>query len=375
MIALTKPLVLWSPSARLMDEYHSLHPVQFRMSSSDLLKFVRTGDVVIAGREKWIMDPKFRNSHSWKKYARWYDGFDEEICQLAYEDESKPLLWRRVAIMPPATGDKWADLAISKHYHVVEEVEKLIDRKKLPPGFSQRIKRKPRNEQVREILKSWRNHHEALRQTNSDLTVIPWDEANPMHSESKLMETTKDRNSTVQREEAERLIEAVVKLMESIQAFPKVEYLDEFLKKNYRNELITWLADACDKQSALRHQNPEWALRRFLEYSISRGLLKKNRKDFFLPKSWLERGTFATGLVITGVSAYLGSLDLLSYGGLTLTLSPFVRSILELKSILPLASERYNGPQWPFICTTGKTACWNQFVMLLNKLRVSEEQN
>jgi hypothetical protein len=371
MIALTKPLVLWSPSGRLMDEYHSSSPELFRLSSSDLLRFIRTGDVVVAGRREWITDSKSRNTHPWKKYSRWYDDFDEEIRQMAYEDEGRPLQYRRVAIMPPAIGNKWAKSTITKRNPVVKEVEKLIDQQKLPPGFSQRIKGKPRNEQIREILTDWRNHHEALEETKSDLTVIPWDEANPMHSESRLMEAPKERRSAEQNEEAERLIEAAVKLMGRIEAFPKVEYLEEFLKKGYRNELVDWLCEACDKKSGLRHQSLEWALRKFLEHSIEDGLMKQSPKDFLVPKSWLERGTFASGLVLTAVSVFLGAVDLSSYAGLTLTLSPTLRGFLELKNILPLASKRYSGPQWPFICTTGKTAHWNQYVTLLDKLRTN----
>ena len=59
MIASAKPLVLWAPSSVLLNKYYATGACQ--INTNDFLWYVENGYVQIMGRQKWLLDPAWRN--------------------------------------------------------------------------------------------------------------------------------------------------------------------------------------------------------------------------------------------------------------------------------------------------------------------------
>ncbi len=361
MIAFSDPLVLWGPSATLMDSYY---PRKCALSSKDLLDLVEKKEVRIAGRREWLTDRTYREHHPWKA-ARWKDQFDEQIRTWALEDKYKPAQFQRVMIVRPETGMTFANKLVRKKdppsIKLMREIRERITQRRFHKALLEKVGERPRTiDKVQLAIRDLRNHGMARIETKSDVTISPWNESGWLFG-SRIMTKLHVREES---EALHRQLDAVVKLMGRIGAFPKAKYLHEFLGRNYRKELVNWLADVCAKDSSLRLGDPVRHLELLLQKSIEEGLIKGKRfVDWTMPKPWRLRGVTALGMVVSAVDAFLNPS---SSVGMTIGLAEVGHSILERVSLVPLSSQKYKGPQWPFIATTGHTAHWRDVTKLMS---------
>ena len=366
-------MVLWSPSPKLMDYYNSKFPDKIILSTTDLLRYVKSKDVVIAGRRSWLTEPKYRNNYGgpFRKWAKWDEGFDNEISEIALREEEReiPIEMRHVAIMPDAKGKNEA-LRRMKNLKTKEEVRMYIEEGLLPKGFLGRLRKMDTwDKRINSVLENSINHQNARRETRSNISIYPWDEARLLNtrpgfkSPNQLLPVKGDEDQT------HRLIEAIVKLMGRIGAFPEIKYLDKWLKMNQRDDLIKWLDEACLARSPLRYGDTERILREYLFEQMRKefGIREKIRK-ILLPKSWINRGLQTMAYLSLGASAFLGASDAMNWAIAAVGLAPAGWYIFERYDVVPMTADRYGGPQWPFICTTGKRAYWNQYVKMMSTL-------
>lgn len=363
MMVLADPLVLWSPSGRLIDNYHGSGVSA--LSSGDLLRFVEKGHVVIIGREKWLADEEFRNEHSWK-FAKWLPEFDGRILELAVEDDSKRLSQRRVAVMPEETGWDWADRRISRNDPIVDEVHERIRRRALPPGFLSKAKEYiDETEKVKSVLRDLRDHAMVPIESSSDLPIVAWNEAQWLLAPAS-HKGIASRKKLEMNETEERFIDGAVRLMERIDSFPDIKLLDKFLESRERRALQEWLWGAFSQSTKLQRSRPDVFLKVLLARAVDEGMIRKRRRDWVLPHSWYQRGISVTGICLTALGVYLGSADISSWAGVTAGLSSFGDGLLERVGLKNLS---YSGPQWPFLCTIGRSPKYKDFCRLLTELK------
>jgi hypothetical protein len=169
-------------------------------------------------------------------------------------------------------------------------------------------------------------------------------------------------------ESEEKLVDAAIRLMNRIGAFPDARNLRSFLGSSAHVELSEWLDSAFRITYVTSGADPERGLRLFLRRSMQEGLIRKKPADFVVPADWVQRGVTAAGLVIFALAEFLGRDNPLAYGGLTATFAPSFMGLLEMSSLKSLSEVSYRGPRWPFICTTGRSPRWKELRTLMAAL-------
>jgi hypothetical protein len=131
--ALTGRLVLWAPSAMIIDSENKAGRLNF--SSSDLLKWVDSGLVQVAARHEWVHQEHSRKNGFWQN-APWIPHFDATISKWAREDANIPdLRLRRVIGLDTGSGFKIAKEAIETNDPLIDRVAFHLSNENFTPGM------------------------------------------------------------------------------------------------------------------------------------------------------------------------------------------------------------------------------------------------
>ena len=368
MIAFCEPITLWSPSFPWMEANGS--PIE----SEKLLNYIEKGHVRVVGRKRWITDTKFRNDYDWK-FAHWTD-YDQRLRELYYKDldkygdSSEKRRLRRVVDAPNETGAAYAAEQMKNPDGLPYRAARELLTGDIPKGFAaKRDVGKGEQERIEILLRNSRNHARARIETDSDLIVFPHAQAHWLFMNSEQPSALPKQESTEKREETEKLLGAGIAILKDFKTFPTTEILDEFLKKNYRNDLVDWLDKAGFLYSSVTDIDAQECMKRTIALMINEGLLqeKKGWKGL-IPKTRGGRVRTALAFVSAAVFIYAGQLDPLYLSGLALDAIKLGRAPLEMASKIPLSGDRYRGPQALFIGETGKKATLTRVYKVLEHL-------
>lgn len=180
LACLSDPLVVWGPSPRLLEATPGF------ISPRDLLSLVDRSDapVRIIGRENWLLDKQFRNSHPWP-LAAWVEDFDGVLKRLALEDQSKPIPGRRVIVAEPEEGYAKADeiLDSPNGEKVAKQLRRLYNAQRLPVGILDKARRaRAKRESVpRTILRDVYNHARAIGSAHALVAMTPSEHMAVLH--------------------------------------------------------------------------------------------------------------------------------------------------------------------------------------------------
>ena len=134
MIAVSEPVILWSPSSQL------LQGPSCRISPDEFIEYVTMGRVRIIGRSNWLKDKDKRDESIWPG-ARWDNHVDGAIKSIAEEDENLPDDDEKRVLIAP---DEQEEKTMPKRYleenpkdaqRLIAELEDADARKQLPRGM------------------------------------------------------------------------------------------------------------------------------------------------------------------------------------------------------------------------------------------------
>lgn len=175
LTCLSDPLVVWAPSALLLQKTAGTF-----LKPAELLSLIDqpNAPVRIIGRREWLLDKEFRNSRPWP-LAHWVEEFDGVVKKFADEDEKKSLsrLERRVIIAEPEKGYDKADEVLNcpEGENVAKRLRQLFDSGCLPIGILEKARRaEADNSSVpREILRDVYNHSRAMDSADAEVAATP----------------------------------------------------------------------------------------------------------------------------------------------------------------------------------------------------------
>lgn len=359
LIAISDPLVLWTPSASMLERYES--PVTVRR----VLSYLESGHIKIIGRRPWLTDPSFRRRSSWEG-AAWCRGFDDLIGAMGVRDENKVLDYRRVIFAPPERGFEKATELLEKQPHLQATISDSIEKRQMPPGTLMKAlhRRETQNHAaaVQSVLRDAINHHDAVCLAGARAPVLRPEEG----AFIGLMEVAADPScggleGTVPARERDKaaveLIESALRVTEALEPLERAGHLDDFLKSAGRVELLDFLGqilDGCAENSARPFLDA-------LQLEIRAGFSPAG----ILPGDRLDRFASVAGLALAAIAAIPG-LTAVAVGGLVASAFPVGRGLLRKAGVL---RPDYRGPLWPFLWHNGRPPTARQLSAILTRLR------
>lgn len=174
LICTSSPLVIWAPSAVMMQ---SCDRALVDLTPKDLLTLVDQKDAPlrIVARREWF-DLAWRRKHPWPG-ARPVVGFDDILAGFAIQDEHLPSKQRRVIIAGPENGYRNADdiLSGSRRSSIISLIGRAFNSSTLPDGFLEKAARarSERRPISREVLRDYFNQRDAQREAHAVASAIP----------------------------------------------------------------------------------------------------------------------------------------------------------------------------------------------------------
>lgn len=266
-IASSYPIVLWSPSGRLLTRCYKdgicpITPEQF-------LQLVEAGYIHIIGREWWFEKSK-RLNYPWPDGV-WLDGFDDRITAILRERERSPEHERSVRIVEEQDGPAWAENYIhSKDASIITIIERLIREHRVPQGVEEKASRKlqegNRVEAVKMVLRDLRNHVKSKSLAKAKVPFLSQKDADFF----RLMETEGNLanidHKIVVSAEMGRAIEELVDRLAQPEQVPD---LTNFLGSSLHRELVGFFSRATDDaMSTLGKDLAEYLQARLYEYAL-----------------------------------------------------------------------------------------------------------
>lgn len=347
LIATSRPLVLWAPSAFVLKEQYDRGKA--RIDPRTLASFVESGYVQIIGRENWLTDEHFRRNHRWSG-AVWTD-FDARVKSICVEDQSLPEAARRVSVVEPEDGYVWADQLIADEPQRIEEVWKLLQSRRVPVGTRERVARlgdPAKVTAVREVLRDTRNHSRAFELADSDIMAM----SNGYSKFFRLLESRGSlRRPSSSGPPKERIVDATVKLLGRLESMGPTSSLEKFVGSREHEELTEWMAIVFREAKSVKRTELEEFLRTRLGEEVEGGQVQETWLRFFgLPEARVGGSLTATGLVLAIVGFVLDPTHLLGIAGVGVGAFPMVSGICRR---LGLVKPEYKGPEWPFMYAFG----------------------
>jgi len=365
MIASSAPLILWSPSGLMLDHYHSIE--KCRISTEELLRYVENGRAQIIGRERWILDKKFRQQHPWEG-AKWLDNFDGVIKSICNEDERLPESQRRVRVVEEEDGYRWADKFLAEEPQTIDEIWRLIRYGHAPVGSLQRAKlQKTKKGAVREVLRDARNHARAFELAIAQVPFISHREGKFFRLlEVKHGQPAEPANNTETRARSGlvKVSQEMLRLLERLDQLQKPSTFKSFVGSEAHRELTQWLCLISATAREVRPQAIDRYLLKDLKQRIEGGYSKPSWSHIIVPEGrWDSLVTFG-GLATSIVGFAMDPTLILGITGLILSIVPIGTGISRR---LGLVRPDYHGPQWPFLYTFGAPPK-SEHIMVMKRL-------
>ncbi len=239
LVCLCDPLVVWAPSSLLLKSTR-----EAILEPHHLLSLVEDANAPlrIIGRAEWLLDKQFRNAHRWK-YAPWVKGFDEVIMKFAIEDESRPLLSRRVIIAERETGFADADGTLESAHgeRVARDLRLLFDKKTLPPGILEKAgwAREQRASVPRAILRDMYNHRNAMVSAGAQTAVTPSEHMAVLQRivPDSVLSGVTSFDSSGQGSASSVDIREAIQVLKNVKAVRNFKELRHFLKSGLKTDL------------------------------------------------------------------------------------------------------------------------------------------
>lgn len=368
LVAGSKPLVLWAPSSAML-RAHSSIPVD------EFLVLLREGLVRVAGRERWLLDRRYRDlrAQRWAA-AAWDDEIDGAIYRTYIEDlhVTDPGA-RRVIVADDEPGQSWAERTLASDPGQVDFWREVLDRpdvaEYVPGGTLEAIEREGMDPEAAtlRILRDARNHGQAVRDTGAEVPFLL------SRADTRFLEIlSATRFAGAQRQDVAGLLRAASTDALAAQLLEVLRRLDEsrddhsvlpFIRRKGHDELIDWLVtfktmveggSTIDQHALLR----DLALR-----------VRQSRRTGF-SKSF--DGSIAAAMTMIGAVGVTGSaVQLAQEQSLLNILGVAVEGALALTNsvrALGMVEGSYDGVQWPYLFTHGRQATRKTRAMLLDHL-------
>jgi hypothetical protein len=384
LIAMSDPLILWSPSSLVLHESNSL------VGSKELLSYIDDGIVRIAGREEWLNSRGFRDNHPFEG-ARWKPDFDGVLKRWAELDNGKPVNERRVVACPPATGGEKARTYLEENPGEIDRILRIAESARADERIPQEVLSvssqlasrhrggKADRERVRIIVGAAYNHGEAFREVGARypillksvdrkfLTIIRAASAGDAQGE-------KGRRVAQRRAEYSReaLTQQTLELLRVLDCAAagrtSSRNYERFVTGEGRRELVSWLADW---QERLVREGGKLAEDEVLT-ELRSGL---NRGTFSNP--WWDairlRATNVVGLAgfVSAVAGFaIAPQDPWAGIGVGAAAFPIGKAALQT---LGYVSSSFTGPNWPFMYVNGSSVTANSLRVINRVLDVAAE--
>ncbi len=363
LVAMSQPLTLWAPSSVIL-----------RSSSSGIapnlfLDLLEEGHIRVMGRHKWLSEPRFRNSSRWPG-TDWVPGIDDRIQGLAEEDEGKPVGEQRVVVAPEEKGYEWADEYLSEHPGQASEWFARATRKgaaKTIPGGTLEAIHELGDDRVavaRRILRDAYNHGRALLESRARVPILQ------SFTHRKFLEVLAQAPAIEEGEEGRRppadekpqasqvddlaaMTRELVQILATLdlKGPPDSKRLHRFLRSSGHRELIAWMSGICTEYERHRPQIVDGLLLERLQQELDRAPFYALAQEVRQHPD--ELGVGAVGLVAAIVGAATGGIGVAAVLGIGASVYPAGKGLARELGFIP---STFNGPQWPFLYTTGHGA-------------------
>lgn len=354
MIAISRPLILWSPSSVM------LRSTDCRVKPKDFLELVEMGAIQIAGREPWLTDKSFRNNHYWGEPARWDDEIDGEIKRIYDQDRyggdrDRP----RVVVAPEALGKDWAAKFLDKHPKQVDFWAGLLteDRsaERIPAGTLNTIGKarwEPR-EAVAYLLGSAYNHGHAAAAVGAEMDFLlkPADaEFMEVMSQARI-DGAADRPAVAPRpappQTAQILAEQLIHILGRFDDVRGRGGLLRFVRGDGHGELVSWFKTLSDLVKVTDRRELDGVLLHHLQAELRKG---RHRGLASMIDSPVAAAAGVTGAAISGVQAVQDP-DPVNLLGVAVSAFAIGSGLCQR---LGWVSGSFTGVQWPYLYTYGR---------------------
>ncbi|MEV4532438.1 hypothetical protein AB0J82_01245 [Asanoa sp. NPDC049518] len=356
MIAISLPLILWSPSSAM------LRSRDCRVKPKDFLALVEMGAIQIAGRESWLTDKAFRNNHYWGEPARWDDEIDGEIKRIYDQDRyggggDRP----RVVVVPEALGKDWADNFLSEHPEQLDfwtgalAGDRLAER--IPAGTLESIDKgrwEPR-EAVAYLLGSAYNHGHAAAAVGAEMDFLlkPADAEFMQVMSQAGIDGAADRRVPGPRpaptQTAQILAEQLIHILGRFDDVRGRGGLLRFVRGDGHRELVSWFKTMSDLVKATDPQELDGTVLRHLQEELRKGHHPGLASVLDSP---VAAAVGTVGAAIGGVQAVQDP-DPMNLLGVAVGAFAIGSGLCQR---LGWVSGSFTGVQWPYLYTYGRTS-------------------
>ena len=356
MIYCSHPLVLWSPSGILLENYNK--KAICKVSIKDFIEFVEKEKIKVIARESFL-NKKHRNKHPFEGY-HWHNILDDALLQIYKNDGIEALENRRVKIVEKEDGYKWADKILEKEPKEVNKIWRLINEKKIPIGSLEKALRKDNKiESVKEVLRDVRNHSRAFELSNTDVPILSKQDGDFF----RLLEKGDfdDKKENIKEEKIEKVINisqlenCVMSLLKRLEEYKRVKsYKDFIYNEDVHREFCEFLYTIYKNLHTIDLNEISSHLINNILIEIEKGMKKKKeisfRESFGLPKDKLLASLSIGGLAIAVGGIIVDPSGILSILGIIFISIPISKGILMKLGYMPIP---YEGIKWPFLYVFG----------------------
>ncbi|ROP38735.1 hypothetical protein [Saccharothrix texasensis] len=348
MIATSAPLVLWSPSSRLLES------PRCRVTDADFVRHVEQGRIRIVGREPWLLDRSFRDGHQWSG-AGWRTEVDDAVRSIARDDASRPLAERRVVVAPDEQGSVRATEHVELHPEVVDTLHAALTGPtsgSFPVGVVEhagRFRDSPRD-LATDVLRHAYNHLDALTLSGGEAPFYLSPRESRFHDLLSTLHGDAPRATPDLPDQAllTDLTEQVLDLLGRLEAAGRAP-LTGFAEGEGRDLLARWLSGVC--ATVRSGAATEGVLLRTLQADFDAGRLRNDWRDLVRgPDGVLTGG----GLGLVAAEAMAQQVDVFVGLGMATGAISVARGLLQ--HLGHVAAPYENASQWPFLYAFGKRA-------------------
>ena len=350
LVATSCPLVLWSPSSAL------LQSPRCRVSEDLFLRYLAEGRIRVIGRQNWLLDKGFRNSHRWSG-STWNNGVDDAIRAIALNDESMPPAQRRVRICPDEEGVRLASEYVEQHPEIVDVLQGVLKgpaaESDLPVAVVQNAQRfDDPLALAKHVLRDTYNHLDAIALSQARAPFLLAPRESRFHG---LMSTLRPTPAVpVEPTSGAALAELTAQVLELIRHMDGIRgtgaTLEAFTAGSGHEALVKWLSVMCSEIDRWPGNSIDGIVLRRLQEDFDRGTLRDDWRA--LIGGW-EGSAGGVGLSASVIDAF-PHLSVWGAIGLAAGAVPLGRAVLKRIGRVPAAYE--GGSQWPFLYAFGKPA-------------------
>lgn len=255
-ICVSNPVILWSPSALLLESARAAGATD--LTQKDLLNLIDAQDapVRVVARNEWF-DKAWRDRHPFEG-ARWVSGYDDELAKFSEEDKKLSKENRRVIVARPEKGYEKADrlLCGSLKKSIEAKIGVIFKQGLLPLGTLEKARRDidARRPYVRTIVRDVYNHMDAADDAEGVISATPCEHLILLSSlvaqSNPTAFTTSDSiGSTVDGDE----VSDAIKILKGLKPCVNKSQLFKFLRSGLRRDLQDLLYSERGTKSLSRH--------------------------------------------------------------------------------------------------------------------------